>query len=482
LLELIETVEVNYAGDPPLKREEVVKQAASGMVGDLDRYSEFLDQQKYRDLQEDTRGSFGGVGIEIGFTNGKLSVIAPIEGTPASAAGLLGGDIIAFIDGTPSDDMKIMEAVHRIKGPPGTKVVLTIQREGSPMRDVPLVRAVITPLNIRDTILGDTGIGYVAIHSFSEHTADNLHEALERFAAAHVNGVILDLRSNPGGLLQEATRVVDLFLPGGLLIVSTEARDPAQRAKWFSSEKKDLPRFPLVVLVNEYSASASEIVSGALKDHRRAIIMGRRTFGKASVQSITPISEDRAQALRMTVARYYTPSHNEIHEVGIEPDVTLPPARYPPGMRRLFEEAAFNRFVSEVLLAPAPVKPSTGGVGGGAATASNASSGTPWLDAEALKAGRLASSTRGTPSARVDGRIAQEFRRWADRQGWIETDETWVEIADFVVEQVRIAVMRKARGEEASRRYGIEFDPQVRTAAALLKLSSATPAAAGPAR
>jgi len=460
LVGLIETVEGNYAGDPPLKRDEVVKQATAGMVASLDRYSEFLDQQKYRDLQEDTRGSFGGVGIEIGIISGKLSVIAPIEGTPAASAGLLGGDVIAFIDHVPTDDMKIMDAVHRIKGVPGTKVVLTIQREGSPTRDVPLVRAIITPVNIRDAVLEGSGIGYVAIHSFSEHTTENLADSLRRFEAARLKGVILDLRSNPGGLLQEATRVVDLFLPGGVAIVTTEARDPGQRAKYYSSEKQSVPRFPLVVLVNEYSASGSEIVAGALKDHRRAIIMGRRTFGKASVQSITPINSDKSQALRMTVARYYTPSHNEIHEVGIEPDVALQAARYPPGMRRYFDESAFNRFAAEVLL---PVRPAAGTTG--------------WLDPGALKGGRLAPAAKGTAPEKLDPRLGLEFRRWAERQGWTETDEAWGEIAGFVVEQVRIAAVRKVKGEEGARRYAIEFDPQVKTAAALLKLSAAVPAA-----
>jgi len=460
LLELIETVEANYAGDPVIREDEVVKQALAGMVADLDRYSEFLDQQKYKDLQEDTRGSFGGVGIEIGIVNGKLSVIAPIEGTPADRAGLLGGDVIAFIDGVPTDDMKIMDAVHRIKGPPGTKVVLAIQREGEPMRDVPLVRALITPVNIRDAVLEDAGVGYVGIRTFSEHTAENLYDALRRFQDAHLKGFILDLRSNPGGLLQEATRVSDLFLPGGAAIVSTEGRDPSQRAKYYASEKRDIPQLPLIVLVNEYSASGSEIVAGALKDHRRGIIMGRRTFGKASVQSITPITPDRSQAVRLTVARYYTPSHNEIHEVGIEPDVTLPPSRYPPGMRRLFDEGAFNRFAGEVLL-PA-------GAG---------QSGTGWLDPAALKDGRLAPPGKGSPPDKLDGRLGAEFRRWADRQGWHETDEAWAELESPVVDQVRIGVMRRVKGEEAARRYAVEFDPQVRTAAALLKLVAPAPAA-----
>jgi hypothetical protein len=186
--------------------------------------------------------------------------------------------------------------------------------------------------------------------------------------------------------------------------------------------------------------------------------MGRRTFGKASVQSITPISSDKSQALRMTVARYYTPSHNEIHDVGIEPDVTLQASRYPPAMRRYFDESAFNRFVSEVLM---PVRPAAGATG--------------WLDAEALKSGRLAPSAKGAAPERLDGRLADEFRRWAEKQGWIEPDETWDELADPVVEQVRIAVMRKVRGEEAARRYAVEFDPQVKAAAALLRLSLAAP-------
>ncbi len=453
LLALIETVEANYAGDPAATHDDLLKSAMGGMVASLDRYSEFLDQQKYKDLQEDTKGSFGGIGIEIGFVSGRLSVIAPIEGTPADKAGLLGGDIIAFINGTPTDDMKIMDAVHRIKGPPGTRVTITIQRESVPMKDYVLVRGLITPVNIRDTVVD--GMGYVTIRSFSEHTADLLAEALDGFTKSGCTGVILDLRSNPGGLLNEASHVVDLFLPFGSPIVSTEGRDPQQRVQYFARNKEPF-HLPVVVLTNEHSASGSEIVAGALKDTGRAVVMGRRTFGKGSVQNITPISHDRMLAVRLTIAKYYTPRHNEIHEVGIEPDVTLPPVRYPSGLRKFQEEGSFNRFALEAL-------PQAAGGGTPGATA--------WLDGRAFAEGRLVGSARDTDSLKVDTRLGAEFRRWAESKGLIVTDEVWEDERSVVVEQVRIAQMRKVKGEEGARKFAVEFDPQVKAAVALLKLA-----------
>jgi carboxyl-terminal processing protease len=446
LTTLIRTIQENYAADERLTTKDLSNTALSGMVGGLDRYSEFLDAQKYKDLQEDTKGSFGGIGIEIGIVNDRLSVIAPIDGTPADRAGLLGGDVIAYIDGTATDGMKIMEAVHRIKGPPGTKVVLTIFRENYPPRDVTIARALITPVNIRDHVV--KGVGYVAIRSFSENTAGKLTEALNRFAEQKIAGVILDLRSNPGGLLNEASRVADLFLPPGRLIVSTEGRDPVQRAKFYSTEKGGWFRMPLVVLTNENSASGSEIVAGALKDWGRAVIAGRRSFGKASVQSIQPISADKSQALRLTVARYYTPKHNEIHEVGIEPDVILPPYRSASVVRRLTDDGAFVRFAAEVLV-----------------------SATGWLDAGALKEGLAAPAAKDSAPERLDRRIEDELRRFCAAKGFPVPEESWPEIRAQAVQQARLALMRKVKGEESARRYAVEFDPQIMTAVDLIKLA-----------
>jgi hypothetical protein len=347
--------------------------------------------------------------------------------------------------------MKILDAVHRIKGVPGTKVMLGIVRDGSAPRNVTLQRAQITPVNIRDRIID--GAGYVTIRSFSERTAESLEEALARFEAQKVSGVILDLRENPGGLLNEATRVSDLFLPSGRLIVSTEGRDPTQRAKYYSAGKRYTANMPLVVLTNEHSASASEIVSGALKDWGRAVIAGRRTFGKASVQSIQPISRDRSQALRITVAHYYTPRHSEIQEVGIEPDVELPPIRYPSVLWRLRDDGTFNRFAGEV-----------------------AGSATAWLDPAALKEGLVAASDKELGPDRVDERLAKDFRRFCETRGPDVSADEWETVRDLSVQQVRIAVMRRVKGEEAARRYTIEFDPQVKFSVRLLKLAAGTAA------
>ena len=447
LTRLMQTVQENYASDETVTTKGLVNTALTGMVAGLDRYSEFLDAQKYKDLQEDTKGFFGGIGIEIGIVNDRLSVIAPIEGTPADRAGLLGGDVIAYINGAATDGMKIMEAVHRIKGVPGTKVVLTIVRENHPPRDVTIARAIITPVNIRDHVV--KGVGYVAIRSFSENTGSKLTEAMNRFVAQKVSGVILDLRSNPGGLLNEACRVADLFMPPGRLIVSTEGRDPAQRAKYYSTEKGGWFHMPLVVMTNENSASGSEIVAGALKDWGRAVIAGRRSFGKASVQSIQPISADKLSALRLTVAHYYTPKHNEIHEVGIEPDVNLPPYRYSSVVRRLMDDGAFTRFVAEVLVTA-----------------------TGWLDADALKDGLAAPAIKDTAPERLDRRIEDELRRFCAAKGFVVPEESWEEIRVQAVQQARIALMRRVKGEEAARVYMVEFDPQIITVADFIKLAA----------
>jgi len=382
----------------------------------------------------------------------KLSVIAPIEGTPADKAGLRGGDHIAQVDGVSTDGMKIIDAVHRIKGPPGTRVVQTILREGFSPRDYTLQRAMITPVNVRYRIL-DNGIGYATIRSFSEKTSENLAEALDEFKKKGVTGVILDLRSNPGGLLAEAVRVVDLFLPGGKLIVSTEGRDPRQSARYYSNAKLKPVNFPLVVMTNDHSASASEIVAGALKDWGRAVIAGRRTFGKASVQSIQPITRDESKAMRLTIARYYTPKHKEIHEVGIEPDFEIPVTRYPALMRKMGDFSQFNAYAAKLF-----------------------SSGTQWMDSAALKEGRLAPTPRGESAEEFEQHLGAEFRKYLQGTGMVIDENDWIEGSEVAVQQVRIAVMRRVKGEESARKMSVEFDAQVKTASALLKLAAATKA------
>ncbi len=444
LVEVMELVQNNYAGDRKFSNDDMANAALSGMVSGLDRYSEFLDQQGFKDMKEDTRGSFGGVGIEIGIVSGKLRVIAPIEGTPADKEGLQGGDHIAQVDGVQTDGMKIMDAVHRIKGPPGTRVTLTIIREGSLPRDVVIKRAIITPVNIRWRLMDD--VGYATIRSFSEKTAERLKEALKEFASRRVKGVILDLRGNPGGLLAEAVKVVDLFLPGGRIIVSTEGRDATQNARYYSTEKTAVYAMPLVVLTNEQSASGSEIVAGALKDWGRAVIMGRRSFGKASVQSIQSITRDESKALRITVARYYTPKHNEIHEVGIEPDVTLAYARVPAFVRRLYDANSFNAYASAL-----------------------GASATTWVDAAALREGKLAPPPRGETPGEFDRRLLEHFVEWSTARDDGVRDDEWDEGRDEVLQQIRAAVMRKYRGEEEARKLQVEADPQVKMAAAMIR-------------
>ncbi len=457
LADLVETIRENYSSDPALTTQGLVDEALSGMVSSLDPYSEFLNTERYRDLQEDTRGSFSGIGIEIGIVNDKLQVIAPIEGTPADRAGLDAGDIIAYIDGVPTDDMNIMDAVHRIKGPTGTVVTLTIFREGEPPRDVPIKRGKITPVNIRHRMIGD--VGYVAIRGFSQNTAEGLRERLEEFEKRGAKSVILDLRSNPGGLLEEARKVAEMFLPVGRKIVSTEGRDPRQRMAYYATGREGYFEMSLAVLINEGSASGSEIVAGALQDWGRAIIVGRRSFGKASVQSIEPLGKGDTRALRMTVAHYYTPRHREISGVGIVPDVTLPVRYFPSTVRRLEQEGYLKRYAQYLAGREGEAKSGLG----------------LRLSRKALENGLIEMSVgEGLPapdSEQGDRLLADDFRRWALLNIHWFTGEEWDEYGNFAVQRIRIAVMREIKGEESARRYSVEFDEQVRAAATLLKFA-----------
>jgi carboxyl-terminal processing protease len=301
--------------------KKLIESAINGMLQSLDPHSSYMNAESFKEMQVQTRGKFGGLGIEVTLDKGVVKVVAPIDDTPAAKAGLKAGDYITHIDGKPILGQSLRDAVKKMRGPVGSKITIQIRRAGTKPFDVTLTRAVITVKSVRSKIFND--IGYLRITTFSEQTGVGVRRALTRFKERlgdKLRGVVVDLRNNPGGLLNQAVEVADAFLDKGE-IVSTRGRE-ARVSSRFNAKPGDLAQgVPIVVLVNGGSASASEIVAGALQDHRRAIILGTKSFGKGSVQTIIPLGNHGA--MRLTTARYYTPSGRSIQAKGIVPDILV---------------------------------------------------------------------------------------------------------------------------------------------------------------
>src|SRR6266566_5131194 len=323
--DVFELVRSDYVDD--VTDETLVEGAINGMLTSLDPHSNYLNAKSFNDMKVQTRGEFGGLGIEVSMENGLVKVVSPIDDTPAAHAGLKPGDLITHLDGTPVQGLTLPEAVEKMRGPINSDINLTIRREGREAFDVKLTRANIKIQSVRSHIEGNN-IAYVRITSFNEQTDVGLNNALKNLKQQANNkliGVVLDLRNNPGGLLDQAVAVSDAFLDKGE-IVSTRGRrsDDAQRYN-ARPGAKPASGLPIAVLINGGSASASEIVAGALQDHRRAILLGTRSFGKGSVQTIIPLAGHGA--MRLTTARYYTPSGRSIQAKGIDPDIVVEAAK-----------------------------------------------------------------------------------------------------------------------------------------------------------
>jgi carboxyl-terminal processing protease len=323
----------------PVDDKTLFENAIRGMLSSLDPHSAYLDTKDFADLQNATTGEFGGVGLEVGLEDGALKVISPIDDTPAAKAGLQSGDYIIKIDGQAVKGLGLNDAIGLMRGKPGSKIKLTVVRPGQDPKDVTLVRAKIETSSVRSRTLED-GYVMVRISQFQNHTGRDLNRELDKLKAANktgIRGLVLDLRNNPGGVLNGAVEVADTFLDDGL-VVYTLGRVSDSNQKYYASPGQALPGVPVVVLVNGGTASASEIVSGALQDHKRAVIVGTLTFGKGSVQSVLPLSADKG--IKLTTARYYTPSGRSIQAEGIKPDIVVEPAKLTKlGADELFHEA-----------------------------------------------------------------------------------------------------------------------------------------------
>jgi len=334
--DVLALVRKSYVEEVPM--QELIYGAIDGMLAALDPHSSFMPPDVYKEMKDDTRGEFGGIGIEITIKDGVLTVVSPIEDTPAYRAGLQAGDQIVKIGDGFTKDMSVMDAVKLMRGPKGSPIRITIFREAfEKPKEFELKREIIKIRSVKARTLED-GYGYVRLAQFQERTDEELAKALKdvrKENGGRLDGLILDLRNNPGGLLEQAVKVTDLFLGKGL-IVYTDGREEGSRMEFHARPGTEEEDFPLVVLINSGSASASEIVAGALQDHDRALVLGTQSFGKGSVQTVIPLSDD--SGLRLTTARYYTPNGTSIQARGITPDIVAAPAE----LKKVVDGEAFR--------------------------------------------------------------------------------------------------------------------------------------------
>ena len=318
--DVISVIRSEYVNEVDSKK--VIYGALKGMLSSLDDFSQFMDQDEYKEMASEVKGEFGGIGVEIALKDGIITVITPMAGTPAELAGIKPGDKIVRINGNTTKDVRLSDAVKIMRGEPGTQITLTVWREKEEkVLDISIKRASIKIKSIKDAYLIEGKIGYIRLVEFQEKCARELETALKKLEGEGMDSLILDLRNNPGGLLESAIDVSEKFIPKDEIIVSTKSRNSAQNAVYRSKGILTHPSWPLIVLVNEGSASAAEIVAGAIQDNKRGVILGANTFGKASVQTVIPLKDN--SALRLTTAYYFTPSGKSISKHGVVPDVAV---------------------------------------------------------------------------------------------------------------------------------------------------------------
>jgi len=318
--DVLERVRNDYV--EPVTDDQLIEAALNGMLTSLDPHSNYMNAKNFKDMQVQIKGEFGGLGIEVTMDNGFVKVISPIDDTPAARAGIRPNDYITHIDGEPVQGLSLNDAVEKMRGPINTDVKLSVRREGQAPFDVNLTRAVVKIQTVRSKLVDN--VGYIRISQFVESTDQGLKKSLDQLkkdSNGKLQGIVLDLRNNPGGLLDQAVSVSSTFLDHGKEVVSTRSRRPEDTQRYDARGKDQIDGLPIVVLINDGSASASEIVAGALQDHRRAILLGTKSFGKGSVQTIMPFPP--YGAIRLTTARYYTPSGRSIQALGIEPDIKV---------------------------------------------------------------------------------------------------------------------------------------------------------------
>lgn len=331
---VLQLIRQDYVDPSKVSYKDLTYAALRGMLSSLDPHSQFLDEENFQDIQRETKGEFSGLGIVIGVKEGSLVILSPMDDSPGGRAGLMPGDRILKINGRNTEKMTLATAEKALKGQPGEKAQMTLLRPvpgapgGGTVFEVTLTRETIRVASVKDahvlpqSVAGQSKIGYVRIEEFAENTSDELDHALENLEQAGIQGLVIDLRNNPGGLLDSAVNVAGKFVPPNTVIVSTKGRTSDQSQDFRAQVQHEHPNYPIALLINGYSASGAEIVAGALKDLNRAILVGETTFGKGSVQTVQPLGN--GVGLRLTMAKYYTPSRKTIHEVGVTPDIEVP--------------------------------------------------------------------------------------------------------------------------------------------------------------
>ncbi len=318
--DVLAVVQSDYVDE--INNKDLIYGSLRGMLASLDPYSQFMDPQAYKDLKVETEGKFGGLGVEITLKDNLLTVVTPYEDTPAWKAGIKPNDRIVKINNEFTRDMALYDAVNKLRGNPGEAVTITVYREQEKKTfDLNIVRDVIKIKDIKSARILENGIGYIQLLEFRENTANDLGVVLEKLKKEGMDCLILDLRNNPGGILDVAINVVEKFIEKNKLVLSTKGRKPDQSAEYFSHFNNPILDMPIVVLINGGSASGSEIVAGALQDYKRAIVMGTKSFGKGSVQTVIPLSDD--SALKLTTSKYFTPLGRQIHGIGVVPDIIV---------------------------------------------------------------------------------------------------------------------------------------------------------------
>jgi carboxyl-terminal processing protease len=443
-MEVYAIIQESYVDEDKANPKDLAAGAIKGMVQNLDPFSQYMDPQAYKDMSDDTKAQFGGLGIEISVKDGQLVVVAPIEDTPAYTAGIKAGDKIMLIEGDTTEGMDIMDAVHKMRGEVGTKVTISVQRGTNPdYKDYTLTRAVIKIETARFNTIGED-IGYIRINEFMGDASDIVDKAIKEFKKDKINKLVIDLRDNPGGLLDQAVQISDFFLPKDSMIVYTQGRDKTKGLE-FKAEKGEQFKGDIVVMINRGSASASEILSGALQDNNRAVILGTQSFGKGSVQTIIPLSDK--SAIRLTTAKYMTPKGRSIHGVGITPDIVMEesiPSTYTAG---LYEKNLFEDFAAEYL--------------------KKHPDGTDGKKKAVVKVSE--SDLKVFFKKDQDEKLLDDFRKYLKEK---KEDIQIQEIAqdkDSILKWIKTEIAQKLKGRGAARKASIENDVQVKKAIDILK-------------
>lgn len=445
LLEVYSLIKNNYVDEEKTDPDELARNAIKGMISSIDPFSQYLDKQAYKDLGENTKAEFGGLGIEISIKDEQLIVVAPLEGTPAYEAGIKAGDKIMQIDGESTKGIEIMDAVHKLRGTPGTKVTISIQRGQNPIwKDYTITRAVIKIETVRSALLEDN-IGYIRIVEFMGDAADKVKTALNDFKKSKVDKLIIDLRDNPGGLLDASLKIAEYFLPKGNMIVYTKGRDKDKKIE-FKSENNPLFKGNIVVLINRGSASASEILAGALQDNKKAVVIGTTSFGKGSVQTIIPLSDN--SALRLTTAQYITPNGKKIHGVGIEPDIVLEEPIPSSWTMELFDKNYFDDYATEYLK----------------------------LHPEGLKSEKEKKSEIKVSESNIkvlfkknaDDELLDNFKKFLRNKNVEMMQQEFIADREIILRWIKTSIARKQKGRLEERRVAIENDTQIKRAINIL--------------